>query len=518
MIPVPRPYQANGVDALRGHILAGRKRIILCCPTGGGKTIVACHIIHSARRNFFANILFVAHRIELIDQSVRQLAKWGVTEVGVIRADDKRTNALMPVQVATIQSLGRRSKPSADIIFVDECHRAVANSYRKLLELYPDAIIIGLTATPCRLDGKALGDVFQAIEVAATYNDLIKDGFIVEPQCFGTPVQPKLDGVKTQHGDFVIDELADAMMEIDVLGDTVAEYKKHAQGRRTVVFAVNVAHSKALLEKFLAAGVRAAHVDADTPEDERLAISAKLDSGELEVVTNCQIFTEGWDQPCVKCLVIARPTKSLVVFMQQAGRGLRPWNSNTPPTRSWQPSDGPSVQPVIIDQGGNLDRHGFPHEDRRWSLDGRAERENEKKPTKCIKCLAYIKHYPCEACGYAPPPPPPREIVENAGAQLEERVFTDPRKAFFDRKIEEARMKGFKPTYPSMKFKDEYGVFPPWSWSNAAKALCYSDEQWQRRITNREADRARWKKNEEELTKPQYDTDDDFAEWARKET
>ena len=517
MLPELRLYQAAGVDALRGHILAERIRVILCCPTGGGKTVLASYIIQLARTNFDARVLFVAHRIELIDQCVRQLAKWGVTEVGVIRADDKRTNELMPVQVATIQSLGRRSKPPADIIFVDECHRAVANSYRKLLELYPNAKIIGLTATPCRLDGKALGDVFQAIEVAATYEDLIKDCFIVEPRCFGTPVQPKLDGIKVQHGDFVIDELADAMMEIDVLGDTVAEHKKHAQGRRTVVFAVNVAHSKALLEKFLAAGVRAAHVDADTPEDERLAISAKLDSGELEVVTNCQIFTEGWDQPSVKCLIIARPTKSLVVFMQQAGRGLRPWNENTPRTRSWQPEDGPSIVPIIIDQGGNLDRHGFPHEDRRWSLEGKAE-SKERKPTKCIKCLAYIKHYPCPVCGFAPTPPPPRDIKQNADAQLEERVFVDPRKAFFDRKVEEARMKGFKPTYPSMKYKEEFEEWPPWSWSNGAKVTCALDEQWQRRITNKEADRARWKKQDEELKTPQYDTDDDFASWARRES
>jgi DNA repair protein RadD len=406
----------------------------------------------------------------------------------------------------------------ANGVAVSNCHRAVANSYRKLLELYPNARIIGLTATPCRLDGKALGDVFQAIEVAATYKDLIQDKFIVEPRCFGTPVQPKLDGIKVQHGDFVIDELADAMMEIDVLGDTVAEYKKHAQGRRTVVFAVNVAHSKALLEKFLAAGVRAAHVDADTLEDDRLAISAKLDSGELEVVTNCQIFTEGWDQPSVKCLIIARPTKSLVVFMQQAGRGLRPWNENTPATRSWRPEDGPSVVPIIIDQGGNLDRHGFPHEDRRWSLEGRAERVNERKPTKCIKCLAYIKHYPCEACGFAPPAPPPREIVQNADAQLEERVFVDPRKAFFDRKVEEARMKGFKPTFASMKYKEEFDEWPPWSWSNAAKVACSLDEQWKRRMANKEADRDRWAKQDAEAKAPQYDTDEDFASWARRES
>jgi DNA repair protein RadD len=532
VLPVPRPYQQTGIEALRAHVAEGRERVILVCPTGGGKTVLASAVIHSGRRNYNAKILFVAHRRELIEQTVKQLARWDIHEVGVIRADDERTNALMPIQVATIQSLARRNPPPADIVFVDECHRAVANSYRRLLAIYPNAIIIGLTATPCRMDGKALGDVFQAIEIAATYKDLIKDDFIVAPRCFGTPVAPKLDGVRTQHGDFVTDELADAMMESTVLGDTVAEYQKHAEGRRTVVFAVNVAHSKALLEKFLTAGVRAAHVDGETPEDERADISRKLNTGELEVVCNVAVYTEGWDEPCVKCLIIARPTKSVVLFVQMAGRVLRPWNGNVPngygvfPARSWRPEDGPSVQPIVIDQGGNLDRHGFPHEDRIWSLTGSAKRETEKKPTRCIKCLAYIKHYPCEACGYAPEVSP-REIAEIPNAELQERVFVerelpvDPQRAFFERKVNEARTKGYKPTWVSWKFKEQFGDWPPWSWTQQVKEACQADEQWKRRMVNAQANRERWaQRNLERKSEdtPRFDTDEDFADWARRDS
>jgi DNA repair protein RadD len=516
VIPVPRPYQEAGIVALRTHVSEGRERVILVCPTGSGKTLIASAIIHSARTNYDAKVLFVVHRKELIDQTIKQLARWGVTEVGVIRADDDRTNRLMPVQVATIQSIGRRQPPPADIVFCDEAHLSAANSWRKLLEIYKDKIVIGLTATPARMDGKPLGDVFQALEIAATYAELIKDGFIVEPRCFGTPVAPKLDGIKTQHGDFVIDELADAMMEVDILGDTVAEYQKHAKGRRTVVFAVNVAHSMALKAKFEAAGVRVAHVDADTPETERDDVSRKLDAGELDVVTNVAIYTEGFDVPCVKCIILARPTKSVTRFMQSCGRCLRPWSPNTPSTRSWQPEDGPSVVPIVIDQGGNIDRHGFPTDDRIWSLDTIAKRVREKKPTRCIKCLAYIKHYPCEACGYAPEVPA-REIVEVQETHLEERVFVDPRKSFFDRKVEEARQKGYKPTWASVKYKEEFGEWPPYSWGLAAKEACSMDEGWKRRMVNAEATRARWKKREEDQV-PKFDTDEDFADWARRES
>ena len=519
MLPTLRPYQAISIESLRRHIRAGLRRIILACSTGGGKTICACAIIQSARENFDAKILFVAHRQELIDQSVKQLTRFGVTDVGVLMGKDVRTNPKAPVQVATIQTLSRRDPPPADIVFVDECHRAASNSYRKLVSLYPEATIIGLTATPCRADGKPLKDVFQAIEIAATYKDLITDKFIVAPKCFGTPanVTPDLEGIRTQHGDFVLDELEAAMLDVDVLGDTLTEYQRHAQGRKTVIFACTVKHSLAIYDRFHRAGIRIAHVDADTSDDVRKDISKKLDWGQLDVVVNVGIYQEGWDQPCVKCLIMARPTKSLVLFMQMAGRALRPWSPLTPPFRSWQKEDGDSVTPVIIDQGGNIDRFGLPHEDRIWSLEGTAKR-TEKKPPRCIKCEAYIRHYPCPECGFAPEVSP-REIREDVSTKLAEieTIFVDPRKSYFDAQVEAARGRGFKPTWVSYRYKEKYGEWPSWSWTQAAKEACAQDEQWKRRIVNQEAQRARWKAREAEENGPvEFDTDEDFADWARR--
>jgi DNA repair protein RadD len=490
MIPVCRNYQAAAIDACRAHVSAGVRRILLCAPCGSGKTVLSSAIIHSARAGFSARVLFVVDRVELINQTVRQLARWGVTEVGVIRADDERTNPLMPVQVATIQTLNRRALPAADIVFCDEAHLAAGASWRKMIEFYPDATILGLTATPTRLDGKPLGDIFEVLHLVAPYSRMIEDHHIVAPRCFGVEHAPDLSKVKTVVGDYDLKGLEDALCGAQVLGDTVSEYQARAEGRRTVVFAVTVAHSRALAQRFADAGVRVAHVDANTPEEERADVGRRLRAGELDVLCNVSVLSTGWDEPCVKCMILARPTKSLSLYLQMSGRVLRPWNEFTPPERSWLPEDGPSLVPILIDQGENIDRFGSPHADRKWSLTSAAEM-TEKKPTRCIKCRAYIKHYPCPECGYAPPVTP-REVREAPDVKIGERTFVDPMRALFDKSLKEAQKKGFKPGYASAKVKEAYGDWPPWAWSQAVKAEYAKDEDWQERVAQRALDRERW--------------------------
>lgn len=479
-----RPYQLAGIEAARQHVREGRQRVILCLPTGGGKSVVMAAIIQSARQKFDARVVVIAHRIELIDQAVAHLAKWGVTEVGVMRGGDARTNALAPVQVCTIQTLARRDAPKADIVFVDECHRTMGDTYLRVLrENYPQATVFGLTATPVRSDGKPLGDVFEAIEPIARYSDLLKDVFIEEPRCFGTPHPPDLSKIKTVAGEYDLGGLEFAMSQSAVLGDTLEEYQRRAMGRKTVIFACTVAHSMAIAANFQAAGVRIAHVDAKTPEDERQTIGRRLREGELDVVTNVGIYTEGWDEPCVKCLILARPTKSLGLYMQMAGRALRPWKD---------------VSPILIDQGGNLDRFGFPHEDRVWSLTSDVKPKG-KKTTCCIKCLAYLAHgYPCLECGFAPEAAK-REIDLRPEVKLSERtgklpeISSDPKRALFDKNLKTAMSRGFKPGFAAAKYKEEFGSWPPWSWFESARTRFAADSDWQERVRQRELDRERWK-------------------------
>jgi DNA repair protein RadD len=401
----------------------------------------------------------------------------------------------MPTQCATVQSLSRRDLPAADIVIVDEAHRAPGETYRKILAAYPDATIIGLTATPCRLDGKPLGDVFDALECVSSYSELIKLGFVAEPTVYSSKITPDLSKVHTRRGDYVEGELEVAMIQPQIVGSVVDEYLAHAEKRRTVVYACTIAHSKAMVARFVEAGVRAEHLDGETPEDDRAAILARLKLGKTEVVSNCQVLTEGWDCPEVKCIIMARPTKSLALYMQCVGRALRPWND---------------VRPMVIDCGQNVDTHGLPHEDREWSLEVAAKRKEQGvRYRMCPACFAYVQKNPCELCGFAPPVEK-REIKEVTTEKLVERKVgdVDPRRAFYDAQVHKARTLGFKPGFAAAKFKEKYTKecptfdkvsgkcghehWPPWAWSSATKTEYATDEGWQSRQRKREQERNYW--------------------------
>jgi superfamily II DNA or RNA helicase len=499
-----RPYQLTAIEAVRALIRAGKKRILLVCPTGSGKTLTAASMLAGAlaRGN---RSLFAAHRKELIDQTVRTFARLGITDVGVIRAQDPRRNESAPIQIASIQTLARRAKPrQIAVIFIDEAHRAMADSYRKhLFEAFPDAIIIGLTATPCRADGRPLGvrevlsapaevctgrgavggSGFQELIIGARYSELIAEGFIEEPVVYSTPVLPDLSRVKTTGGDYNQEQLEEAVNRSAIIGDVVRNWQSHAAGRRTVVFAVTIEHSLSLLAAFTAAGVRAEHLDGTTPESEREAILARLESGATTVVCNVGVLTEGWDQPSCKCIVLARPTKSLALYMQMGGRSLRPWRDET----------GQRVRPIILDHGGCVDRHGFPHEDREWSLTAR-QKKGSTMPTKmCGTCFAMIPAG-CKECPHCSAETAPVEALRDEievidGVELMLRTMTgeDAQLAFYRKCVAKARELGLKPGWVFHRFKEQFGADPPWVWSRALRQAAAKDAVWTEGMARRAA-------------------------------
>lgn len=468
-----RDYQLAGVSALRDHTVAGRQRLVYACPTGGGKTVVAASIVASSRPH---PVLFVAHRIELIDQAVRQIQAAGVERVGVIRADDHRTDPGAAVQVASKDTLVRRRLPEARIVIIDECHRAMGAGYQRIIAGYPDDIIIGLSATPWRLDGRALGDTFEALVQTVQYSDLIASGAIVAPVVYSTKVDPDLKTVHTRQGDYALDELETAMTDVKVLGSVLEEWRAHSEGRRSVIFACTIAHSQAIIAQFQGAGVRAAHLDGETPLDERRRILAALETGDLEVVSNVGVLCEGWDQPSVKCISVARPTQSLSLWMQMSGRSLRPWGD---------------LKPVIIDHGRNVDRHGLPHEDREWDLlTGVKPKAERIKIRTCPACFAVVQKNPCEVCGHQTPVVV-REVKTDETQKLEQRG-QDPRVLYFERMVEQARSRGFKPGYASAKYKEKFGQWPPWSWGEKTKRMFAEDEGWQQRYKKHQVEKEYW--------------------------
>ncbi len=377
------PFQERVVTETEAALASGDK-VILVAPTGSGKTVMGAAIAkHAAEQH--RGVLFLAHRREIIVQTSRKLRAYGVRHGVIIAGADDRLRPMECVQVASVATLwsrGMRSDampmPAADLIIVDECHHAPAHTYSKIIEHYPDAKLLGLTATPCRGDGRGLGGHFTKIVEAPQTADLIVEGHLVRSRVYA-PVRPNLQGVHTRHGDYVEVELAGRMDVPKLVGDLVSHWLKFGERRRTVVFAVNVAHSLHICTEFQSCGIRAEHLDGGTKLDEREAILARLASGETEVVTNCMVLTEGWDCPEVGCCVLARPTKKMGLFRQMVGRVLRP-------------AEG-KADAIVLDHSGAVYCHGLPEDPVVWTLDPdqlavspEHAKRSERSVTALIEC------------------------------------------------------------------------------------------------------------------------------------
>ena len=334
--------------------------------------------------------------LSLVDQTVEKLFAEGITNVGVIQASHPMTNSARPIQVATPQSLQRREIPDADEILIDEVHKWF-KIYPKLLgdPRFADVPIIGLTATPW---SKGLGKHFDRLIVGATTAQLIEDKYLSPFRSFA-PASPDLTGVRTMAGDYHEGDLADAVNKTELVANVVETWQAHAQNRPTLCFAVDRAHAKHLQMQFQAAGVSAEYIDAYTEAVERAAIAKRFHAGEVKVVCNVGCLTTGvdWD---VRCIILARPTKSEMLYVQMIGRGLRT-------------AEG-KVDCLILDHSDNHTRLGFVTDIHHDELDdGEPKRaaaadKAEALPKKCIKCtfLKPPKMLQCPCCGFIPAPQP----------------------------------------------------------------------------------------------------------------
>jgi superfamily II DNA or RNA helicase len=386
MSVVLRDYQVAAIDQVRDAFRRGTKRVCLVAPTGAGKTTIAAEMIRlTVERG--GRVLFLAHRKELIDQCAERLDQFGI-DLGVIKAGTIRAKRSAAVQVASVQTLVNRELPPATLIIPDECHRSIGPTQFKIISSYPDARVVGLTATPVRLDGRGLGEMYQELVVAARVSELVQRGVLIRPRVYA-PVKPDLAGVASTAGDYNQAALGAAMDKPKLVGDIVEHWLRLAHGRKTVVFASSVEHSMHISEAFRNVGIAAQHLDGATETTRRVQILKDLSEGALTVVSNVNVLSEGWDCPSVECIVLARPTQSMGMYLQMVGRGVR----SAPGKR----------EAIVLDHAGCTLSHGLATDDRAWSLTSPKRRPSEAMPLKnCPACYIVVPSGTavCQ-CGYA---------------------------------------------------------------------------------------------------------------------
>lgn len=367
-----RPYQQEGVDDIRSAFRHNR-RALFVLSTGGGKTVIFSFIVASAIKKG-SRVVIVAHRKEIVRQISQALTRMGV-EHGLIMAGKTQTSD--PVQVGMVQTLVKRIEKGTiaepEMLVVDEAHHAVAGSWRNVTDAWSRCRILGVTATPERLDGKGLGDAFDVMVIGPTMGELIEAGHLAKYDYLAPPNAIDMSGVKTRGGDYAVDDLEQAMMASTIVGDSVAHYGRFLDGRPAIAFCVTRAHARSVAAQFCDAGWTAAAIDGSMSSVEREDLIASLADGRLNLLTSCELISEGVDVPVCAGAILLRPTKSLAMFLQQVGRVLRP-----------KPDGG---RAVILDHVGNVHRFGMPDLEREWVLEGKTKRDKDAGVTTCEVCF-----------------------------------------------------------------------------------------------------------------------------------
>ena len=404
-----RSYQIQAIASLRVAVMQ-TPRVLLVMPTGSGKTVVFSEICRLANEKG-RKVLILVHRRELVAQASDKLTKAGVNH-GIIAAGFDPSD--QPVQVASVQTLIRRLNSglfTPDLIIIDEAHHAVAGSWDKIIGHFNDAKIVGVTATPSRLDGRGLGSHFSTLVSGPSVEQLTKLGFLSQHRVFAPPVIADLSNVKTRAGDYANDQLSQAMDRPTITGDAISHYRRLADGLPAIAFCCSIAHATSVCEAFNAAGYRAKLVTGKMKMEERDEAISGLADGRTQILCSVDVVSEGTDVPAVSAAILLRPTQSEALYLQQVGRILRPQ---------------PGKIAIVLDHVGSTLKHGFVDDVRAWSLNSKPKRKKNDEPApsvrQCPMCFAAFKPQPvCPMCGHKFPVKPKRQLTQREGELREMR-------------------------------------------------------------------------------------------------
>lgn len=384
-----RHYQQQAVDQIRQAYRAKHRSVLFVLPTGGGKTVVFSHIAEqaAARGN---RICVLVHRQELLRQASASLSALGVRH-GLIAAN-RPMDLSQPVQVASVQTLARRlhKLPAGlfQLLVIDEAHHSNAGTWAKVLQHFGSARVLGVTATPCRSDGRGLNEWYSHLVLGPTPAELTEQGFLAAARVLAPP-GPSLIQVRKRMGDYDLNQAGQILQAGQAMGDCLSHYRRYLSGQTAIAFCCSIAHAEAVAELFNQHGVAAASIDGTMDSTTREQLLSDLGAGRLKVLTSCQLIGEGVDVPSVAGCILLRPTQSVSLHLQMIGRCLRPQ---------------PGKTAVILDHVGNTQRLGHHLEEREWTLDGTPKRDREKAPSvkvcpACFSCLpSAIRE--CPDCGH----------------------------------------------------------------------------------------------------------------------
>jgi hypothetical protein len=400
-----RDYQTRAIDDLRAAYRSGARAPLLVMCTGAGKTVVFAAITAGAVERG-RRVLILVHRRELIRQASAKLTWAGVAH-GIIAAGFDPSDH--PVQVASVQTLARRLKLQTwqpDLIVVDEAHHAIAGTWSNVLSHWPEAYRLGVTATPVRRDGRGLGAMFDRLVLGPSVQQLTAQKFLTPAKIYAPASVAQLSKIRVRSGDYAPEEAAAQLDKPTITGDAIEHYQRFGRGCSAIAFCCTTTHAEHVAAQFRACGIRSHVVLGTTPVEEREQLIDDLGTGKLQVLVSVDVISEGTDVPSVGAAILLRPTQSEGLYLQQVGRVLRPAAGKT--------------HALILDHVGNVHRHGFPDDEREWSLDDRRRQTRNGGPPApavrtCEVCFAAFKPQPlCPCCG-APSKLSAREIKQRNG-------------------------------------------------------------------------------------------------------